>query len=862
MDSSYLISHAIKNIWCAPDQDFQYILELHRITKLTGDSNRVYLYNRRIDLPELNKKFHVFTIDRVHPKHIKILTNALHWEHERWFNTSDAINDTSCIINIYNDTGIELPKIQSWYMYTKENTLIFAFEENKKIPINYRSEIVYVKTYTNAFYSSSRDTTEIDTAHRHKTIATTEDILDIQIEYNNFASREGHVQCFINGIYTNKIDLIRVAIGDIVEFIYDSSVIIVDKYSVESLDTFTSELDNTYKYLLLRKDDRQGIIDYLDDLDIHIVAKIDNDIYKGVYFHRNNVQSIRMVTHRDYSIIVDNVVNMSNKIKELLNRYDLSNLDIYIELKVRHSGFDRPLIYENNRLHELYKLSYEDRFMAMLGANALGLWKAENLEKSWYNHLMNNRLNNFTLSDVEKAYGYNGLSIVLADTPQYTYLDSGRQVIDLPPALTKNSTFYEYDSNGLLLDKYYQASGNRYLAVNEETRLIEGIYGKGSNKPDSRFGVSNIPIPTDHNYRVYRCFTANGVPDENWLDVTNTVFYNIEDNKIINNDLIGNEYFMVRTDSEFLTIHKNILSDQGLLYIDLIEQQIREDGYTRNHPMPIPMGQLDVFLNNKSLIRGLDYIVDFPRIYIVNKKYLIQPADITLQDIKIRFTGFCDEDLIMDVIEETGFIEHGFLSNNNRFDIHDDKVMRITVDGSIKTKNDILFSENHSGISIINAVNGKPYQIKDIVVPINTFTVDNVYNMRNDSMDIDSVVSDYMSLKLPQPERDGLSAITERYPLVSTMFSKIIHDMHNNIITDIQLSVLNNDMDILNFFNSYEFLLDIDPLTKNHDSRYVIVHPHQLTNTINLSILKIRVLNRVIKLYADGKIELSPFITL
>jgi hypothetical protein len=45
---------------------------------------------------------------------------------------------------------------------------------------------------------------------------------------------------------------------------------------------------------------------------------------------------------------------------------------------------------------------------------------------------------------------------------------------------------------------------------------------------------------------------------------------------------------------------------------------------------------------------------------------------------------------------------HGVLSNNNKYDIRDDKVLRITVDGKLKTRADMIFSEFHSGISVID----------------------------------------------------------------------------------------------------------------------------------------------------------------
>lgn len=84
----------------------------------------------------------------------------------------------------------------------------------------------------------------------------------------------------------------------------------------------------------------------------------------------------------------------------------------------------------------------------------------------------------------------------------------------------------------------------------------------------------------------------------------------------------------------------------------------------------------------------------------------------------------------MDEIDDFGFVEHGFLSNNNRHDIRDDKVLRITLNGSLKDRNDLQFSEGHDGISIVNSLNGQPYQIKDIIVPLKQLVNENTYSLR------------------------------------------------------------------------------------------------------------------------------------
>lgn len=853
----------MKNIWCAPDQDYQHIIELHRVTHITGEYNRLYLYDRKIPLPLKGLKYHVFTADRLHPERLRLLSLNPDWLPEVWFNIGDVINNTSCVVNVYNEIGIEIPKYQSWYMLTHEGALLFAFEDNSKVPVNYKSEIVYVRTYTNAFYSSMRDHNLIDTSYSYKKIFNTGDMIAIQTEYNRLDNLPGYVYSYINGVYTDKIDLGRLKVGDYVEVIYDSSVEIVTRFKVGDLDTFNSTLDSKYKYLLLRNDSRDDVIDYLDDVDIHVINRDDfpMDRYKGVYYHRNDSSSIRMLTHRDYSLSVDNVANCISNIKTLLNSPGLNDLEFIVEVKIRNSGFNRPLIFEDHRIHELYKLSYIDKFRAMVDLNSIDIWKAENLEDSWYSRLMGIEMYDFNISNVEQALGYNAISKVLGDTPTKTHTYSGRQRVIPPQGLCNNTTFFEYDSSGELLEYHYQAIGSQYLCNNNNSRLVEGVYGKATDRPELYFGNNNVNISTTHNYRVYKSrLIAPNVSDNNWVDVTDDFTdYEIVDNKIVNRFPNDDSFFMVRTDKSFVVMDMLLDMTAGMLYFDLAELENRGDGL-KSHLLPVPMGQIDIFLNGKSLIRDLDYFIDFPRVNIVAKEHYKQPTQTNKQHVLVRMNGFCNKDLSWDEDEDVGFVEHTYLSNNNRFNVRDDKVLRITVGGYLKTRSDIEFSEEHSGVHIVDSRNGRPYQIKDIVVPILAYNDTNIYDMRKDSIVTDKVVEDYLTLKLPQPPRNAISAIPNRYVLISPFFSRIIERMLVNQIKDVELTPLDNDTKILQFFSVYDELLEFDPIRKDINQNYVIIHPYHRTSVISLTLIKMRILNRLVVLYGDNKITLSPFI--
>ena len=425
----------------------------------------------------------------------------------------------------------------------------------------------------------------------------------------------------------------------------------------------------------------------------------------------------------------------------------------------------------------------------------------------------------------------------------------------------ENTTVYEYDADGVLLESHYHALGSEYVCNNTLTKSIEVIYGKGSNSPNVKFGSTSIPVPIHDNYRVYMNFPNSNLP-EKWYDITDSEYYTIEDGKLIWLNLVSQQLLMVRSDDSFLSYDLQLTPAGGNFYFTLAELEDR-DGIYKNYKLPVPLGELDLFLNGKSLIRGLDYFIDFPTIYIVNKKHLLQPAYSSIQNLHIRFTGFCNKDFTLDEIEDYGFIEHGVFSNNSRFDIRDDKVLRITLDGNLKHREDIVFSELHSGISVTNPINGLPYQIKDIVVPLRELTDENTYTLRSKSMVIDKKVSDYMTLQLPEPKREANSAIIRLYPLVSTFLSHIIDDMSSGMITNSEIFGIVPDNDVLKICKKYEYLLEFDPINDKFKMNplYTIIYPHHEDSVINLKNFQYRFLLSVIRLYAADKIQLSPFLT-
>jgi hypothetical protein len=301
------------------------------------------------------------------------------------------------------------------------------------------------------------------------------------------------------------------------------------------------------------------------------------------------------------------------------------------------------------------------------------------------------------------------------------------------------------------------------------------------------------------------------------------------------------------------------MADNSILKFSLIQRDINSIFKV----MEIPLGELDIFMNGYSLIENIDYIVMFPEILIINKSYLNDVLN-TAQKITIRFTGFCNSDLTRNTEADIGFIKYNLLSKNNKFDIRDDKVLRIVINGKMHNRDSLQFSEVNSGITVPNGNNGLPYSIRDIVVPLRGNAVDDTYTCRNISKIIDKRVSDYMTSYLPEPVMTGPNIVDGLHIVISPFCSKIIYDLKAGLITDPRMKLNYSDSDVVDICKNYEYLLAFDPTQINTelDSNYVEIHPHNLNQVINLDIYSYKFLTKVVSHYLRGRVDISHFVSL
>jgi DUF2075 family protein len=853
--------HAYTNVWCTPNQDNQTIIQPARLTPDRGVMNNLKVMWQSYTLPESNVRFHVYQIGNIHPNLIGLLNQG-----NAWTKFSEACSTIKLIADIYTAKGIQIHRSEVWYRFTSDKDLIIAvkFPDPVRFPANLDAEPIFVRLYSNAYYQSIRTNSVTEGIFVTGTrVSSNQNILDFQNLTAVYEAKVGHTYYFLNGKMVNTISLLNAGVGDAIEMVHDGSIKTVIRFPMSGVPSFHSSMDNAQKYLL-HYAGVSDLIDYQDDIDFYLVKpdSSDNAKYAGIYYHKNSEGAVRMVTHKDYSVKVNDVAYFAGQ------QAGWTSTSVDMILFVRKSGYDRPLVFVHNRIKDLYKLPDAEVQAALVGVDAtVSVWNADALEASGYCALMRAELGTISTEMVQNAYGYNAVSQLIGNTPSVVRNQSGVNVVDVPVGLQVCSTAYEYDATGKLLEWHQHTTGtNLYATRNLATSLVEMVFGFASGSLEEYYGNANVTLSgAGFNYRFYMCGQINGVPDNAWVDVTDSNYY-FRTGNAVQWLLTSSQYGLIRGNKNHLTYDFTDLAADGPIRFNLRSLRLDLNDY---RTLGIPLGELDIILNGKALVKDVDYIIKFPEVCIFNKEYLVQPGT-QYQKVTIRFTGFCDAGLQMTAAPDCGFVEYGVLSHNTRYDLRDDKVNRIICRGLLYRMSDLRYGEGNFTVAISDSKNGSPYLIRDIVVPMNDYLVtaapviDKTYTLRARSQLVDQEISDYMTLKLPEVEPSQPSAITSRYAIISPFVSKIMWDLKNGVLWNAAFTTHLSDMQVAQYCAPYLHLLEFDPTqeTNKVDDKYVVIHPHQLSTVVRLNIYMARFLHRVVTLYTNDKVNLSNFISI
>lgn len=847
--TDFLVDYVYRNIWCSPEMDRQHIVSPGRITREWGIYANVRIGFREYNLPTVRTYYHVFVIGDLPP----FLVGMEELRH-KWVSARAHAVSTSLLIDIYLGNGRRIPANRCFFLYTREGSLVLAVEDMPGIGAIGTSP-VYVRWRSNTWFDS-QNAVGIDAGIEMEgyTYVDNNSFYAFQQKWRAASTRKpGYAMAYVNGRRVKDLNTVTCKLGDILEYVHDASVKEVVEFKVRDLKAFTSTMDAKDKYLIARTG-MGTVIDYLDDVDFFLLNYPNANSCTGLYYHQNQKDAVRMVTHRDYSLV-------TAYIQSMIGTEPTWNLqqDIRVEVVVRHGGYRRPLVKNAQRIDELYRLSHARRISAMIGTTAtVSVWKAANLEASAYCKAMGVENGQMTRALARDALGYHAASRLVGDLPQKLPLSALKRWLKLPWNAVKKGTIFEYNASGLLLGWYPHDYSLEYLVENSAAMYFEAITGEADAEDYTLYDVINYVTDEAVDYRYYTCTVWNGIPRNDWVDVTgDTTVYEVV------NGVVRWKIDPTLKKPAMRCDTKTYIKDFELSYRDralafsIISKEtmvVADDDTDLEAMVEIPFGQVDVFLNGRTLTEDLDYYIDWPEVCIVNKEYRL---DGQTQYVTVRGRGFCDKTFKREGPVDRGFIAHNALSKNSRFNLHDDIVARVAIGGQLFSRDEVTWAEDGKTLPA-TIKNGVPYQVTTPIIPMRGLTSMDTYAFRAKSLAVDKEIEDYLSLYLPQNPGTLPNPIPAWYRVCSPLCTKLIYDMLDGVINMNEFKEEYSLEWLRERLRGYDWLLKYDPALRDDvDERYVIIHPHPEFGAIHLNVYQYRLLDRAIQVMLNNRVSIA-----
>lgn len=848
---------AIKNIYCSPAQDQQFRFKLIRVTKTNYPTkNYVTVYNDQRPLPNNSNKFHVYVIGNIPTEMLNLLKKDRNWFKNAWYNAEQDMNERNIIIQLYDCNGVSFPRKNIYYSTGWEGALIIAIEITPTIERLFDVEsCAYMRVYSNQYFDTedfNNAVNRIGIYCESAVVSTNVDKVRLQTKITELEANGGKTLVYVNGYYSDGVTL-NIPDNSLVEIVYDASILTRESYRIGSLRTFLSEKDNNLKYFIFRQLTQDYIL-YEDDLEVYITHNTATET-NGLYYYQHKAESLTNVTDKDFALSTQFVNNQAQFLTDKLGGV-LENKRI--TLLTRKSGYNRKLIYSAIKLHELYKLPDGKEFEVMSNTGyTLNEFRVESLENSNYFKIAS--LENIRLLTKElstEAVGYNGITFYYAKTPVKT----NTPTVEVPFLYRKQSTAYEYNNEGKLID-IKPSVGPLYTGSNE-TRYVEFIQGTKKQHPGTLYNLNETIPLRDSEYRVLIAQYDGVNRISVWEDVTEQSLCEYIGNSVIVNETGNKRVRIFYFDEPHIEDHELEAVD-GVFVFPMSVWEDRGDG-VKLFKLDLPYDNIEVYMNDYRLSYGVDFFIDFPYIGVCSKKYIkySEPK----QKFHIRATGFNLDKNLINSNEIRGFISHGVLTRNNYYDIRDDKVFSVFIDGKITDNATIRFSETDNTVRVADSLNGLPYSMTEHMISIKEATGTNTLPYYKTNKELNTKISDLYNIIYPEPEINTFNVISERHHVFSTVTSKVIHDLLDGNIPTSLYTTPYDDSTILNLINNqYKLELKLDPVRGDLPDGIVEIHPHYGNDIISVNLHQYRFISNLVRLLTNGnpnKINISGYLSI
>lgn len=846
----YIRSVTDKHLRCFPSMDRHSNSQLHRITGKRLPKKTVEVPWELVTLPDNINKYHLFILTQMPFDFIGIEDGG-----HKWHRLPELATKHSNRIEVFTKSSKLVPGPLVYIKRSESRTIYVAIRDHGNSPYLLNTE-VFLGVYRNSFIGSTRNEGGDLINHRGIIVETPD---EATVFFNEFLTERDlgyNIDLFVNGVYINSDSPTNWIEGTIVEYISDKSVKEVVTFNVKDLPTFYSEMDEVTKYLIyrnkvLKEDGSVDLgIDYIDDLDFILYNDVNEVRRLGIKFHVLERHHGRMLLPKCYSLSLDAI-----DYAVLCNEDFLQQSGLKLQIRIRNSGIEKEVGLVSQQIKELYRLDDKGILDVLVGLRGyVEGWRASDLEQSLLNQYISSP-NPMLDMEVYDVLGNDVVQKTIGDC--YLKVDSQDPSTVLPVGFHQEATVCEYTSNGVLLSLTNQFNDHTYSPLNEECDFIVAYREKSTMVPNIVINVPRSTIDPNKRYGFYvGLVNKESEVADGWRLAVEGQDYVITDKfeDSIMVDWFNIDYRLYETmvipEDDAILFEGTIDRSDGLLQLELTTNVIF-NGELENKPLPLDWNYNQVWLNSRPLIPVVDFTIKNSVLTITNKTCLVEGE----QSIIVRCSGLPNLEGSTHR-QEISYVAHGILSKNDSFDLRKDKVFTINVGNRIIHPDELVFSEDDTGVRISNVPDGTPYVVDYIDVPLwelEYLAKDNVKAVN------DEVVSTWFNDLFPDKEVSEPILLVQPHELYSPFITDLINRIREGDITIVKERI--TDVMLDGYVYKSKPYLDVDPVTFGLDRRLVKIHPHPYTHTVTVNVHEYSFLDRVIGLYCDGKVNLNQFVT-
>lgn len=839
--NDFIFNKAISDIWANPHGDRNVFFDTVRMTGPNGVLGTLDLPFNTFRMPSSDIYYSVYELGGVIPANLGLDEKLLGWVPLR-----TILNKYQTMVSIFTEGRMAI--LDTCYiMQTDTKNIIIAVAHSRNKLMLKSTAPVYVRFYSNIFYSGNSPTVE-QKLSSNSFIIDSSDIgsyLAFSLEIDTITTLTGSSPLiYLDGLYLPDglpahSSLIN---GVTIEYISDPFLTRRNSLVISELEAFTSIIDSTNKVIASLPNTADSI--YVDDIEFYItgIRGIDG-LRVGAYFPRLNANVIRMLTFKDWSLNVAMLAARSDELRDFIDS-DNTLSDIHLEIIHRENSEYRPRLLDTNYIIDLMNLPLNIRVQALTGVNStLEIWKAKTLETSAFVKWLGLESDNLTLTNLEGVYTRD--AIVSSLERVHLLPDTGEWALP-PGASNGGGILAKLLTNGFGLDLV------TYDILDHGNEPY--INGKGYEIFYPGFKASDpldvvIPAGTSANTVV-----ENGFGIFCYYDVGGILTYanHGSDYTLVDDDVAGTTTIVwlsaLHQYERYVRIaQRKVIFSKSITLIDLQNGIDIYDGRAKTND--IGMGHLYVWAGGNFMIEGLDYIVKDSLIYLVsNHSYFIFPMT-----IDVIYTGLPDPSLKHIPKGIWGWVKYGRISIDDGYNLFNKRNKLFFIGGGGVPIDEILSDERYIDVTGITPhIDGNPF----VILPIVQFSRDEEIDLTAPTQlttdNTELQITNYLSTIYPQNTQTGLIAIPSKYDLVSVFMDKIIDEISlgNIVVTSTDYS----DEIVSLLTANYVNLLDIDVTQLNHDLNFVEIHPRWDSTPQNVTLFEFNFISRVNEFILDDQV--------